>query len=80
VLYRRVQVGYGCVAGVREFLFTVLRLRCLCVEIVLGSEYIVTVGFGYLVNLEGMGSLYSAERLPSKLSGTTLTLIALSAL
>jgi hypothetical protein len=41
----RVQLGEGCVADVRGLLFTVLRLRWLCVEIVLGSEYVVTVGF-----------------------------------
>jgi hypothetical protein len=47
----RVQLGDSCVANVRGLLFTVLYLHWLCVEIVLGSEYIVTVGFWLLVGM-----------------------------
>jgi hypothetical protein len=47
----RVQLGDGCFADVRGLLFTVLRFGWLCVEIVLGLEYIVTVGFWLLVGM-----------------------------
>jgi hypothetical protein len=47
----RVQLGDGCIVDVHGILFTVLRLRWLCMEIVLGSEYIVTVGFWLLVSM-----------------------------